>query len=449
MKAVDRELLLNIFAGSAAVLPFVAYIQLGKIYHGYHGRSLEDFMPLAYLNVSWLVLMAMRWVGLKSVWAAARFWVWLSLLVGLALGYRAVVIQEWGGFTATGAAIAVLAFGFWTCRNATENLWAGLRRLVIFLPGLIVISSVIAGLWLGKPVMWLAEDAGRYPAKTATLVLLFDEMNAQASLGLQKVLTERGLNVRFKPVDPVHNSTTQVIPAVFTGKDFTGARACGLSMICAEDAVLDFSKVSVQRSDVDVVGFHHPYCAIKGLRSCRRLTTETTIWDVARWGCTIQRILGIPAGWEKFYCQERTRTYWTNLQDNAIGDVLAAPALKQGGVLYAHLPLPHPPAKGSGSLATQYSRNVRLAEEVLGRLLDQMAEHGVEPRILIFSDHPLRLAIWCSGGATPFDAPCVVDHELVDAKVPLIVAARTALPAIEYVQSNRQTFDVLRDWLRD
>ena len=55
--------------------------------------------------------------------------------------------------------------------------------------------------------------------------------------------------------------------------------------------------------------------------------------------------------------------------------------------------------------------------------------------------------MWCSREAAQFDVPCLVDPSLVDTKVPLIVAARTALPALEHVQSNRQVFDVLRDWL--
>ena len=327
MKAADRELFWDVFAGSAVVLVFVASIQLSKLYHGYYGLTLDDFVPLVYLSVSWLVITGMRWIGLRSVWAAARFLVWLSLLVGLGVRYRAVVIRDWGGTGAAAAAIAVLALGIWACYYATPRLWAGLRRLVIFLPALIVISPVFAGLWLGKPVVWLAEDANRYSAKTATVVLLFDEMNAQSGLGIQKVLAERGLNVRFKPVDPAHLSTTQAVPAVFTGRDFTGARACGLSVVCAEEAVLDFSQVTVQRKDVDVVGFHHPYCAVPGLRSCQRFTTDTTIWEAARWGCSVQRIFGLYVGWRTDFCQERAGIAWTTLQDRVSAGVLAAPAL--------------------------------------------------------------------------------------------------------------------------
>lgn len=365
--------------------------------------------------------------------------------------YPGVIIKEWDGASAgaAAAAIASLASGFWVCCNATARLWAGLRRLVIFLPGLIVISPVFAGLWLAKPVVWLAKDPGRYAGKTATVVLLFDEMNAQSSLVLQKALVGRGLNVSFQPVDSVHNSTTQVVPAVFTGRDFTGAQPCGLSVVCAEKSVLDFSQIAVQREDVDVVGFHHPYCAIPGLRSCQRFTTDTTIWEVARWGCAVQRIFGIYVGWRTDFCRERAGTDWTNLQDRVSAGVLVAPTLRYGGVLYAHLPLPHPPAKVKGNLAAHYYWNLRLAEELLGRLLDRMDEHGVEPRILIFSDHPLRQAMWYHRESDLFDPPDVVAPSLVDTKVPLIVAARTALPAIEHVQSNQQVFEVLRDWLLD
>lgn len=448
LKAADRELFWDIVAGSAAVLPFVAYIQVGKLYHGNYGLSLEDLLPLSYLVGSWLLLGGMRWAEVKLVWTAARFWLWLSLLVGLTVRYGAVAIAEWGGAAAAVTTVLFFALGLLACRNASTSLWDGLRRLVAFLPGLIVISPLVIGQVLSTPVIWLPGDVGKQPVKTATLVLLFDEINAKDSLGLQQVLADRGLNVGFKPVEPVHESTTQVVPALFTGRDFTGARPCGLSVVCAEEAVLDFSQVSVLRSDVDVVGFHHPYCAIQGLRSCQRLTTERSIWETARWGCAAQRLLGIHLGWGRHTCQELSHASWVDLQDQATANALTAPALKQGGVLYAHLPLPHPPARGSGSLSGQYLRNVRQAEQVLGQLLDRMADNEVEPRILIFSDHPLRQSMWCSRQAAQFDAPCVVDPALVDANVPLIVAARTVLPDIERARSNREVFDVLRDWLR-
>lgn len=448
MKTADREFFWDVFAGSAAVLVFFANIQIGKLYHGYHGLTLKDFMPLVYISVSWLLLISVRWISLKFVWVTVRFWVLLSLFFGLGMRYGDGIIQEWGGATVVVVAIAVLAFGFWVCRNLTTRFWAGLRRLVIFLPGLIVISPIFVGLWLGKPVMWLAKDSGQYPAKTATIVLLFDEMNARNSLGLQEMLVQRGMKVAFKPLDPVHYSTTEAVPAIFTGRDFASAQACGLSVVCAENSVLDFSKVTVQRNDVDVVGFHHPYCSIQGLRSCQRFTTEITVWDAARWGCSAQRLLGVYMGWGTDFCKDRGRASWMYLQDQVSAGLLLAPTLKDGGVLYAHLPFPHPPAKGAGTLAAQYTRNVLRAEDVLGRLLDRMAENGVEPRILIFSDHPLRQAMYCLNETAQFEAPCVVAPQLVDSKVPLIVASRTALPSIEYVESNRQIFEVLRDWLR-
>lgn len=448
MKAIDREMFLDIFAGSTAILLFVANIQLGRFYHGYHGMTIEDLVPLVYIGVSYFLLIAMRWVGLQSVWSVTRLWAWLSLLVGLGVRYRQVYVQEWGGATVVVASIAVLAFGFWACRIASIRVWRGLRRMIIFLPGLMVFSPLIAGAWLGETHVWLAEDSGRYHAKTATLILLFDEMNAESSFGLRKVLIERGLKVNFKPVSPVHNSTTQVVPAVFTGLDFTGASACGLSTICAEKSVLDFSKIFVQRNDVDMIGFHHPYCAINGLRFCQRLTTEIKVWDAARWDCAAQRVFGINLGWSAESCQERAGSVWTQLQDKVFAGVFLVPTLKYGGVFYAHLPIPHPPANGTGSLTEQYVRNLNRAEELLVAILDRMDENKVEPRILIFSDHPLRQSMWCSHQASLFDAPCAVDPSFEDEKVPLIVASRTNLPDIRYVQSNKQISDVLRDWLR-
>lgn len=47
MKAADREMLWDMLAGSAAVLAFVGFIEIGKLYHGYYGLTLEDLLPLS------------------------------------------------------------------------------------------------------------------------------------------------------------------------------------------------------------------------------------------------------------------------------------------------------------------------------------------------------------------------------------------------------------------
>lgn len=448
MKQADHELLFDLLAGSAALLAFVAFFEMGQLYHGMKGLSFDEMVLLTFLGVSWMVLGVLCRCRVAITGRTARIWMWLSLLVGLNLHFGAWVVQAWGGTIVLLAAGSLFGLGIWASLKATVGVWAGLRRVVAFVPGLMVMMPVIAGYGMGSPVVWLDRAAPQESATSATVVLLLDELNAKSSAGLQKVLMDRGLQVKFKSVLPVHGSTTEVIPAVFTDRDFKGASPCGLTRVCANSNALDFAKVSVQRNDVDVIGFHHPYCSIQGLRSCGWYKTYRSIWEEGRWECALQRRFGVQWGRDQKSCQRLSHNSWSNMREKVIEGLMSAPALQLGGVVFAHVPLPHPPAVGTGSLGEQYAINVEQSEKVLEQILDRVAANKIEPRILIFSDHPLRPVMWCSNLASQFDAPCKVTPELLDDHVPLIVAARSDLPAIEGVNSNQQVFNVLRDWLR-
>jgi hypothetical protein len=448
MKFPDRDLLWDLLAGSAAVLAFVGSIELGRLYHGNYGLSFDDFVPLSYLLVSWLSFGVLWWRHSRRIFVLGRIWMWLSLLVGLAVRFGALSMQIWGSALTALMIGFLLCIGIWISCKASAWVWAGLRRVIAFVPALFVIAPMVAGYGMDGPVVWLEGSTSRQSTSNATVVLLLDELNATSSAGLQKVLTDRGLQVNYKPVLPVHGSTNEVVPAVFTGLDFKGARACGLARVCANSHALDFAQVSVQRDDVDVVGFHHPYCAIQGLRSCLRLSTSRSIWEDGRWDCALQRRFGIKKDRDEKECQLLAHVAWHDMRGKVIDGLMNAPTLERGGVVFAHVPLPHPPAAGTGTLADQYTTNLKQSEEMLAAILDRLAANKIEPRVMIFSDHPLRPAMWCTNSAAQFDAPCVVTPDLVDDHVPLIVAVRSNVPSIAHVQSNQQVFDVLRDWLR-
>ena len=450
MKSADRDLRWDVAVGSCAVLVFFCSILLAKAYHGHYGLSLDDLLPLSYLAVSWLCFVVMRRVRLKSVYKLGRMWLWASLLMGLWVRYGGVMVFAWGRTITLAALIALAVVGILLSLTAEAPLWTRLRRVVGLLPVLIVSSPLVIGHWLAGPVVWLSDDMADKATATATVVLLFDELNAGASQDLQRVLRGHGMQVGFKPVRPAYGSTTEAVPALFSAGDFKGAQPCGLTTICSKTTALDFSQVRVNRADVDVLGFAQPYCAIQGLRYCKRIfTSSLSLFDPGRWTCAVQRIFNLDIELQKHFCQELSHASWLLFRDKLLAELSGLPALKQGGVAYVHLPVPHPPAQGTGTLAEQYARNLQLGEKILVDLLNQMASNGVEPRIVIFSDHILRQALWCGRESRQFDVPCKVDPSLVDDHVPLIVAARSSLPSIEDVQSNRQVFDLLREWLKN
>ena len=437
----------DIVAGSSALLAFWSYVILVKIYHGNLESSLQVPIVPSYLVLSLILLII---IGLTHDIKpnTARSWMFVSLSLGLFTRYRAVLLSNYGLALVASCALLWTASGFLLVMYASTTTWAGLRRVTAFIPWFVVLSPLAVGAWLAPPsVIWLQPPAARTASNIATVVLLFDEMNAGVAKGLQDILTRKGLTVSFKPVLPVHRSTTEVIPALFTGNDFEGARVCGVSSVCTEHSALAFDRIKVQRNDVDLVGFHHPYCQIAGLRNCQRLTIQGSIWNFNRWACALNSLFGTEALVSKKTCQEEAHQTWANLRDRSIEAVMDAPTLKTGGVLYAHLPLPHPPDRGAGSLTDQYMRLVNQTDSVLSKILDRLEENNLEPRILIFSDHPLRQSMWCRNEAAQVNQPCVVNPLLQDEHVPLIVSGRSDLPSIEHVLTNKEVFFVLREWL--
>lgn len=442
-----RDATLDVLAGSSSVLAFISSIQLTKIYHGYYGLSVTDLIPLTYLLVSWvgLSLWALRH-GLGST--ISRYWLWLSLLMGLHTHYGAILLGAYGGPFMAGCALVGLAVGHILVHRLSTQVWSGLRRVVAIIPWLVIITPLVVAQWMApRSLTWLDQPARSAARPTATVVVLFDEMNANATLGLQNILRKRGLTVSYKPVTPVHGSTAEVVSALFSEKNFKGARACGISTVCTDNAALSFDKIRVLRPDVDVVGFHHAYCNIEGLRSCIRLTTQTSLLNSYRWLCRVNRFLPSVRLVSYQDCQATSSQTWVDLQERSVEALMASPTLMVGGVLYAHLPLPHPPAFGGGSLSDQYLRNVQKTEQLLIRILDRLEANQLEPRIMIFADHPLRQSMWCANESTHFDRPCTINSQLLDEHVPLIVAGRGVLPSLDQLESNKLVFSVLRKWL--
>jgi hypothetical protein len=442
-----RDSTLDILAGSSAVLAFMSFIQLSKIYHGYYGLIVADLIPLAYLLVSWvgLSLWGLRH-GIGST--TSRYWLWLSLLMGLHTRHGAILLGAYGGLMMAGGALLSLAVGYFLVRRLSIQAWSGLRRVVAIIPWLVIITPLVVAQWMApRSLTWLDQPSKSAARNTATVVVLFDEMNANATQGLQDILRQRGLKVSYKPVMPVHGSTIEVVPALFSEEDFKGARACGIRTVCTDSAALSFDKIRVLRPDIDVVGFHHAYCDIEGLRSCIRLTTQTSLLKSYRWLCRVNRLVQSERFISYQDCQTALNQIWADLQERSVEALMATPTLKAGGVLFAHLPLPHPPASGSGSLSEQYLRNVQKTEQLLTRILDRLEANQLEPRIMIFSDHPLRQSLWCANESAQFDRPCTFNAQLMDEHVPMIVAGRDALPSIDHMDSNKAVFSVLRKWL--
>jgi hypothetical protein len=275
-------------------------------------------------------------------------------------------------------------------------------------------------------ILWPQAHGNPSGGRDVTVFVLLDELNASAAGPVADALAKAGRGVVMKSLRPVADGTAKVVPAMFAGRRFPDAKPCGLATVCSGTDVLAFSKVVASRPDVDVVGFFEPYCAISGLRSCVRLSPGSPLFDAARWRCAIWRRSTLLARWVgpdfERQCGDLGGDTWSDMVTGVEQAIERAPLWEHGGFLYAHVPLPHPPGLGQGTLASHYDTNLARAVRLIDRIAARAAR---EPErrftIVVFSDHPLRPDMWC-GFSQYRQGSCPVPPHMVDDKVPLIVA---------------------------
>ena len=117
-----------------------------------------------------------------------------------------------------------------------------------------------------------------------------------------------------------------------------------------------------------------------------------------------------------------------------------APALTRGGILFAHIPLPHPPGEMVyESMGSQYEANVNRATEFVTSLVQKASRSGLQVRVVALADHPLRQQRWCRDYPPYVWDHCVPVARLSDVRVPLIVAGSQTLD-LSNLDSNLNIF---------
>lgn len=426
----------DLFVANLLVALAASQLALREGYHQVGGQSVN----LALLLAWWLGLLLVIGVARGAVRDEAR-----RLLVGrvvlLVAGGVAAHFVVGGSLLASVrgklvsaawwvVAGAVLVWIAWRLLRLDGRPWARLRNLLAVAGLLFVASQPVLTALLVSDVRWPAAAVGadKPVARSATFFILFDELNASASAGLADVLRTHGLQVSQQAVRSVGSGTAQVIPAMFTGRNFAQARPCGWTTICSGSNVLDFSRVHAARDDIDVIGFYHPYCAIQGLRWCRRVDIPLSLADADRWRCALWYRTGLSLGASTDGCNAVYARGPNELTRSILDALNQAPVWKEGGLVYVHIPLPHPPAPGGGvTLGEDYRGNIRRAEQLLSDLVVRARRAGLEElRVVVFSDHPLRQATWCRIYAPYSRKGCVIDPALSDERVPIIVGSTRA-----------------------
>lgn len=323
---------------------------------------------------------------------------------------------------------------------------AGWQRLrLALLLGLVLFlgSPLALGLLGSRDRVWPGPADPAPQERSLTLVLLLDELNSTQAPPLVAELERAGLKVRSIAVPSVGGSTGDVVPSLFAGEVFRKARPCTPTASCDGQHVLDFARIRAGRPDIDVVGFFQPYCSMTGLRSCFRATIPLAFMDTGRVRCGLWRRFDLDLGVDGPRCREIYARSWGDMTDATVRAVRAAPALHSGGMLFAHLALPHPPGEhAAGTLQDHYRGNMGRASALLRDLLGKAAAAGLPTRVLIFSDHPLRQAQWCRSFAPYAWDGCRPDPSLEDRNVPVIVAGQDP-PDLSALRDNLEVFGLV------
>lgn len=320
---------------------------------------------------------------------------------------------------------------------------------------LFVATPPVLVAYMATPVHWpdISADAANqhepsaFGPRPTVVVLLFDELEYRAAEPIRQVLFEEGLAVSARSVQPAGDRTAKVVPAMFTRQSFEEARVCGWSSICSGRQMLSFSEIDVTWPDVDVVGFYLPYCSMKGLRWCRRESPSPAVADAQRLSCAVRHRLGmnIPTA-----CSLNQHAAWTALVQRVEESYWQAPIWKQGGMLYAHLPIPHPPGTDAkASLVDHYRSGVDQAALLVRETVRKLKESSAGAfQIVVTSDHPLRVSMWCTDG-TYSKQRCAGAEKLKGEGVPLMVGSwGSAAPALSRFTRNDQLFDLVTELRR-
>lgn len=395
---------------------------------------------LYYQNntVSFVLAMggAVLGITLLVVWLIARCWKRADAIlllragvVGSAALFLGVVVT--GGAVSrspmpalTAAAVAIGAAGYLLFRRFSAEWWPRARQAITVGGALFFFSAPLVGYWASKELNFFGPVTNE--ARVPTVWLLLDETSFGAAGELVAPLERIGLWTATHALEPAGKNTMDVIPSLVSRRPMGPTTApCGLTTVCAATHAVDFSRVAVGRTEVDLIGIHHTYCAIRGWRSCldtRQPRTWFEQWRAMQ--CWASQRFGASTD----ACDVTQAQLEMATRERLMAAVLAAPFWSKGGDLYAHLPLPHMPASADpmSSLAAAYESNIRSAAAfvgVVGLRLQQRFPQGF--RLIIFSDHPLRPVSVCRAA---YGGKCDRPMRYAEPyQVPLIVAAPSPL----------------------
>lgn len=331
--------------------------------------------------------------------------------------------------------LGVLAAAFLGTKRAPQWM-LGRWRLAVLTGSLIflLVPELVFSFEASKEKPLLPFFTSDGPAlRVPTVVLVLDELSAIQQSPVETALRASSASVHVSDAQSAGPHTLSSVPGLWTGVDMAGARPCLATAVCADIGLLDYSRQTVRRARVDVVGFWHPYCLMRGLEYCRQVAVFGPKSILVGYMCDL---IGLTNSANKPEFCERE---WLDPERAARAReeikqaTFEAPFWRTGGLLYVHTLLPHPPAAGQRrSLDDEYAANLELAAQFAAQIEQRLqSSFGSHHRLVVTADHPLRYEVWCT--TWRYRGPdCARNPRFRASHVPLIVAGEGAesLPAI-------------------
>ena len=256
----------------------------------------------------------------------------------------------------------------------------------------------------------------------ATLIVVLDEFSPEMS-GLLKAVFRDGRHIlHYSLVRSSGENTINAIPSMLTNQRHDNVIPCGTSSLCG-DRSFNMNNLMALSNDVDVVGFWHPYCAIRKLRSCKVISYDDIrdskfLTNIAP---EVFRRLPITSRFTK----KDDFNYLISVEEQIKNASYAAPFWNGGGgLLFIHMPTPHPHG-GSGNrlLYHEYLQNTLRSRIFIEDNIKKLRSHfGDDFVIIITSDHSLRTKMWCD--SPTYKSPdCLLKSPQPSNFVPLFVFA--------------------------
>jgi hypothetical protein len=241
------------------------------------------------------------------------------------------------------------------------------------------------------------------PQPIATVFVVLDELSPAYASVVTSYIPSRDFLVTIGAAKKAGQSTVNAIPSMLTGLPHDDVAPCGAAVLCGSGGFSP-ARLKATLPNTDVVGFYHPYCEIRGLRFCYRITSRdlklsATAAQILWAASSIIPIIGgitLTAFPNLSKNQELTAT---TVRETIRAKTFQAPFwTKGGGILFVHQLLPHPSGVASkNSLKSEYEDNVRVAAMFVSELVSKLsATFGQDFVLIVTSDHPLRVEMWCA-----------------------------------------------------